>query len=185
MQMIPPSDSVGRTADIFPSKWHSPAHCFTQSWPLSTSLGSDLPNLIANVLTLNKATANSICLCENEKMEPLKTDNKEYTTTISTYTSSPPRKIKKKLFLPQWLAKEKCHNIMGHTAWRVENSCLLAPTYFLNEPLCTAQLIKPYMVGLTWSLKDLCTSEFPPLCGIKKLFFNSGYRDPLYGTMCD
>ena len=34
------------------------------------------------------------------------------------------------------------------------------------------------MVGLTWSLKDLCTSEFPPLCGIKNVFSTVGTRDP-------
>ena len=56
---------------------------------------------------------------------------------------------------------------------------LLAPTYFLSQtPLCTAQLTKPYMVGLTWSPKDLCTSEFPPLCGIKNVFLTVGTRDP-------
>lgn len=30
MQMIPPSDSLGRTADVFPSKRHSPAAVTTQ-----------------------------------------------------------------------------------------------------------------------------------------------------------
>lgn len=100
MQMIPPSDSVGRTADVFPQNDTAPLlfHSLL-TLLLLQSRALDLPNLIANVLTSSKATAN-MYLCENEKMEPLKTDNlKEYTTTISTPPSSPPReKIRKSYF---------------------------------------------------------------------------------------
>jgi hypothetical protein len=49
MQMIPPRDSLGRTADVFPSKRHSPAAFPLCYWHCVTSVqSSDKPNLIAN-----------------------------------------------------------------------------------------------------------------------------------------
>lgn len=189
MQMIPPSDSLGRTADVFPSKWHSPAAVSLNYWHCSTSIpGSDLPNLIANVLTSSKATAN-MYLCENEKMEPLKTDNlKEYTTTISTYPSSPPReKIRKSYFyLSGWL-REKYPNIMGHTAWRVENWLPFGP-YLLSQPdtfvHCTTH--KTLYGGLDLESERSLYFWVSSTLWNKNCFFNSGYQRPSYaGTMCD
>ena len=87
-----PVTAWGKLQMSFPQNDTAPPLFPLNYWHCATSIpGFDLHNLIANVLTSSKATANKY-LCENEKMEPLETDElKEHTTTVSTHPSSPPK----------------------------------------------------------------------------------------------
>lgn len=69
--MIPPSDSLGRTADVFPSKRHSPTAVTTQLLTLLLQFRTLIYPMIVNVLTSNKATANTYTSMRMRKMVPL------------------------------------------------------------------------------------------------------------------
>lgn len=173
MQMTPPSDSLGRTADVVPSKGHSPTagpmqlltQCyfcsglwFTQWWQTPW-------------LTWTSVTMTNWCPLKKEKWE-----------ASSTATTS--RKFRKSyiLILVADLGQStglSALNIKGDTAWKVENWLHFGPYLLLGQvSLCSTQRAKPYMAALPRTLRRLCF-WVSSCCRIQNIISTVGSRDLL------
>lgn len=185
MQMIPRSDSVGRTADVFPSKRHSPTVVPTQLLTLCYFS----PGLWFTQLDCKRPDFKQ-GHCENERTAPpldrwIKKLHHQH-HSLQPPPPKPKRKLEKAISTSVVdLGKNtslRASNIRGHTAWRVENWLHFGP-YLLSWPDMFVQCTtcETLYGGLDPESGRHLYFWVSPCCGIKRYYFNSWHyfnRDP-------
>ena len=142
MQMIPPSDSLGRTADVSPSKWHSPTAASTQLLTLCYfNRGLWLTQLDRQWLQwLSWLQARPLLTCTFARMRewcPSILVSLKNTPQVSTHPSYPPReKIRKSYFYLSGWPREKYPNIKGHSLESGEPATFWPLLIFSIRHLC-------------------------------------------------
>lgn len=180
MQMIPPSDSLGRTADVFPSKWHSPTAVSTQLLTLCYfNHGLWLTQLDRQWLQWSSwLQARPLLTCTFVRMRKWRPSILMSLKNTPQVSIHPGRKLEKAISTSV-VDLGRSTPTSRDTTWRVENRLPFGPYLFSqSDTFVHCKTHKTLYGGLDLeSERPLYFWVFPTLWN-KKCLFSSGHQRP-------